>query len=618
MITLIISMLNFHFYKPYTSCTSSINTSTIPSIPGAGPNVLYLYEKTGDKVFAEKYGKPLDKDGLMDENEQVYNNILIKTKVIIDQGAKSLAQHLLGYASDGIIEVNELVEVVKTIDFFKKLASFTEIIEHVDYAFNLSLRLGLVNKEPSWETMFVISNYAVAVKTLNAPEELDNLRLLVSAAETMNRSVLLNFEPIIVKDNLNRNVEIFRDPNIPAEVWIMAKHLGLTPYVLDHPETWFSFNAKIRQNYMDIFYRLAILGEIEWSPPILTFSEKHSLDSKEAWDVIIQQWNYYWYSTPQAGNITQRITVFPWYDSKIQEEWIPNEIDRKIANFVFWQLPLYYYKRDGELITGVKAMKQFLNDMEELYPKIINDYLEKGWEMRTFHGMDFKNSYGHWLLDRGGHGLRYTVSEWIGVDDIYEWDVPGAGSWNKSLWIASMDTTKNGADNIIQRWKYGDLIKWLFTYSLGCADGSKDVGEFINISNQGNRNFRAFGIPFIAEANFFGHYIGSGNNLQTAHGYEPAVFGLPQNLIEELKGKAIILPGNGYAFLSSPNGLRKDIEIGMYDKREPNLRFVDIVFILNPLHWNRNYFYYWYESNNFWYGISLRADNYYPSPTPGS
>ncbi|MEM0505781.1 MAG: hypothetical protein QXW58_00755, partial [Thermosphaera sp.] len=222
---------------------------------------------------------------------------------------------------------------------------------------------------------------------------------------------------------------------------------------------------------------------------------------------------------------------------------------------------------------------------------------------------------GSWLIDRGGHGLRYTVSEWIGVDDMRNWWVPGAESWNEALWIASMDTTKNGADNIIQRWKYGDLIKWLFTYSLGCADSSKDVGEFINIANQGNRNFRAFGIPFIAEAHFFGHYIGSGNNLQTAHGYEPAVFGLPQYLIEELKGKAIIFPGNGYAFLSSPNGLRKDIEIGMYDKREPNLRFVDIVFILNPLHWDRNYFYYWYKSNNFWYGISLRADNYYPSPT---
>ncbi|MEM4833699.1 MAG: hypothetical protein QXT57_01065 [Thermosphaera sp.] len=500
--TLIITGFCLYVYDLYASRGSIVNTTTTPPLPGAGPNTLYLYEKTGDVDFALKYGKPLDGDGVMDENEQVYNNILIKVKTLIDQGAESLGQHLLEYAGDGVVEVDELVEALKSIDFFEKLASHAQVIAHADYAFNLSLRLELVDKRPSQETLFTIVNYALAVKTLDAPEELDNLKLLINAIETMNASKLLDFNPIIVRDNLNRSVEIFKDPNIPAEVWIMAKHLSLTPYVLDHPETWFSFNAKIRQNYMDIFYRLAIVNGNDYGIPIPTFPEKHSLDSKEAWDVIIQQWNYYWYSTPQAGNITQRITVFPWYDSKIQEEWIPNEIDRKIANLVFWQLPLYYYKRDGELITGVGAMKQFINDMEELYPKIINDYLEKGWEMRTFHDMDFKTFYGSWLIDRGGHGLRYTVSEWIGVDDMRNWWVPGAESWNEALWIASMDTTKNGADNIIQRWKYGDLIKWLFTYSAGCSDGSKYLGEFKNISNQGNRNFRAFGIPFIAEAHF--------------------------------------------------------------------------------------------------------------------
>ncbi|MEM1907573.1 MAG: hypothetical protein QW562_07040, partial [Thermosphaera sp.] len=383
--TLIITGFCLYVYDLYASRGSIVNTTTTPPLPGAGPNTLYLYEKTGDVDFALKYGKPLDGDGVMDENEQVYNNILIKVKTLIDQGAESLGQHLLEYAGDGVVEVDELVEALKSIDFFEKLASHAQVIAHADYAFNLSLRLELVDKRPSQETLFTIVNYALAVKTLDAPEELDNLKLLINAIETMNASKLLDFNPIIVRDNLNRSVEIFKDPNIPAEVWIMAKHLSLTPYVLDHPETWFSFNAKIRQNYMDIFYRLAIVNGNDYGIPIPTFPEKHSLDSKEAWDVIIQQWNYYWYSTPQAGNMTQRITVFPWYDSKIQEEWIPNEIDRKIANLVFWQLPLYYYKRDGELITGVGAMKQFINDMEELYPKIINDYLEKGWEMRTFH-----------------------------------------------------------------------------------------------------------------------------------------------------------------------------------------------------------------------------------------
>ncbi|MEM5875443.1 MAG: hypothetical protein QXX45_02635, partial [Candidatus Aenigmatarchaeota archaeon] len=309
------------------------------------PNVAYVYSKTNDIDFAKKYSLILDKDGIIDINEKKFNDMLIENKIFLDNNVTNLEKYFIQFSNDGKIENEELIKLEKISNLTKDLydiilkESFSkEKFLDTDYSLDLAIRLGFEDKYPTKETIFAIGNYAIAVRNFNVAEEFENLKLLVKATESENGKILMDFEPIILKDNLNRNVEIFKDPNIPAEVWIMAKHLSLTPYVLDHPETWFSFNAKIRQNYMDIFYRLAILGEIEWSPPILTFSEKHSLDSKEAWNVIIQQWNYYWYSTPQAGNITQRITVFPWYDSKIQEEWIPNEIDRKIANFVFWQL----------------------------------------------------------------------------------------------------------------------------------------------------------------------------------------------------------------------------------------------------------------------------------------
>ncbi|MEM0031126.1 MAG: hypothetical protein QXV48_02190 [Desulfurococcaceae archaeon] len=57
VITLIIAVFNFHFYNLYKSRASSVNMLTTPTLPGAGPNVLYLYEKTGDRDFALKYGK---------------------------------------------------------------------------------------------------------------------------------------------------------------------------------------------------------------------------------------------------------------------------------------------------------------------------------------------------------------------------------------------------------------------------------------------------------------------------------------------------------------------------------------------------------------------------------
>ncbi|MFH7880812.1 MAG: hypothetical protein QXI09_02270 [Candidatus Aenigmatarchaeota archaeon] len=600
------------------------------------PNVAYLYNKTNDINFAKKYGLPLDNDGIMDLNEKSFNDKLIENKPFIDNGVKNLENYFLRFSQDGKIENEELRKLDHisnlTKDLYKVVLNENlskEKFKDTDYSLDLAIRLGFEDKYPKNETIFAIGNYAIAVRNFNVPEEFENLKLLVKATESENGKILMDFEPIIVKDNLNRNIEILVYHDIPGVVWVMAKHLGFTPYVLEHPEIWPSFGAKIKQNYIDIYVRLANVNGNDYGIPIPTFPEKHSLDSKEAWDVIIQQWNYYWYSTPQAGNVTQRITVFPWYDSKIQEEWIPNEIDRKIANHVFWQLPLYYYKRDGKLITGVKAMKQFLNDMEKLYPKIIDDYLKKGWDLQDPYGMSVKAMYGGWLTDRGYHGLRYTVSEWIGVNDIYEWEVPGAKSWEESVWIASTDPTRNGADNIIQGWKYGDQIKWLYAYTHFRECGWKSVGEFENISHQGNTIFRAFGIPFIAESHFFSHYAGSGNNLQTAHGYEPAIFGLPQSLIEKLKGKAIIFPGNGYAFLSSPNGLGEDIKVGMQDKREPNLRSDDVVFILNPPHWNRFYFYTYstlaaahptfksLKDKIVWVGISLRADSYYDSPTPG-
>ncbi|GEM_PF-2759437 len=82
---------------------------------------------------------------------------------------------------------------------------------------------------------------------------------------------------------------------------------------------------------------------------------------------------------------------------------------------------------------------------------------------------------------------------------------------------------------------------------------------------------------------FFGHYIGTQG--MATHGYEPAIFGLPQYLIDELSGKATILPGNAYVFLSSPRGLEKDIELGrIYKNVESYLKYCDVVLILNPPH----------------------------------
>jgi len=67
--------------------------------------------------------------------------------------------------------------------------------------------------------------------------------------------------------------------------------------------------------------------------------EKYKPTDEIIWEkVIIPQWNYYWESFPQSGNISKRVIVFPIYNSTLLKQLIPNENDLKIALMIFWDL----------------------------------------------------------------------------------------------------------------------------------------------------------------------------------------------------------------------------------------------------------------------------------------
>ncbi|ADI31263.1 hypothetical protein [Staphylothermus hellenicus] len=176
-------------------------------------------------------------------------------------------------------------------------------------------------------TIQAFGNYSVAIDSLGLPKHNKSTLFLLGNATQINPAIV-DFEPVIVKD-MNGKTFVIKSKNIARDVWMIAEHLRRTPYVVNYPEMYEAFSIKVQQNAFDILD----------NPEMHELGEHYKPTDKIIWEkVIIPQWKYYWNSTPQAGNLSKRICVFPWYNSTLLKEWISNKTDRKIALMYFWEL----------------------------------------------------------------------------------------------------------------------------------------------------------------------------------------------------------------------------------------------------------------------------------------
>lgn len=217
---------------------------------------------------------------------------------------------------------------------------------------------------------------------------------------------LVDFTPAILKDDYGHEAVIASE-NVPRDTWGIADFLSRHPYVLQHPETFEALNKKVQQEYWNFFdnpYGPGYLDKKVYKPtdPIIR-------------EIVDKHWDYFWYSTPQAGNATGRWTYLPWYDSNKLKEWFPDKNERTVVLLEFWDLPAYSVdmnRTDQEgvwiKVYGIQATKLFVEQLPKMYEIIDNAW--KSSDRKEY----FREYYG-WLLDRGDHGMNNTVKQFTGL-----------------------------------------------------------------------------------------------------------------------------------------------------------------------------------------------------------
>jgi len=403
-------------------------------------------------------------------------------------------------------------------------------------------------------------NYSLALYQLSLPKHDRNTLFLLGNATQINPE-LVDFEPIILKD-FEGNTFVIQSKNIARDIWMIVEHLKHTPYLINYPEMYEAFNIKVQQNAFDI------LDNSEMHK----LSEYYKPTDSIIWDkVIIPQWEYYWNSTPQAGNVSKRITFFAWYNSTLLKELISNETDRKIALMYFWELPTRVADLDEWLDgkppfivyhIGLDAMQYQIQQMPRVYEEVISKY-PNGTVYAWGKDRDIRVFYYSWLNDRQVHGLNNTIQQLVGcyLSDINYEDDP------------SILLKYNSIDAYLSKnFSAWDLIKFIYGYGIeyGGGDSQMDL-LYYPIA------FKALGIPYEL-THYFEHYINA--PARYACGYDGGIIGLPDSIVKPLKdgkyGEALIPPGNLIDPLSiGLDGIRKDLEYGKQNPVEPNLKYIE-------------------------------------------
>jgi hypothetical protein len=412
-------------------------------------------------------------------------------------------------------------------------------------------------------TIQTFGNYSIAINQLELPKHDKNTLFLLGNASQIN-PVITDFEPVIIKD-FEGNVFVIKSKNIARDIWMIAEHLRHTPYVVNFPEMYEAFNIKVQQNAFDILdnpygpngrWIIPEDGSIH-NPENLTASDKIIWNK-----VIIPQWDYYWNSTPQAGNISKRVTVFPWYNSTLSKAWIPDKTNRTIALIYLWELPaITFDKANKQVVSGTDGMKLFIKQLPKEYEEIIKVYLDPTSDKYE----EAKWYYYQWLSDRFNHGLSYTVGQFVGLGDN---DVRYfLNNWNMSKFIEKIEKSNGVDQSVTKNWKYWDLIKFIHGYERYAfpADEWETYRHGLPLA------FKAFGIPHGVRPYSLGEGLNIPYNVDLISKGAPSVewaVSIPNyviiSLYQKFPSSIVIGYGNYISLFSSKSGLEKDSASGIY------------------------------------------------------
>jgi hypothetical protein len=232
-----------------------------------------------------------------------------------------------------------------------------------------------------------------------------------------------------------------------------------------------------------------------WGPK--KYGEYYKPTDEVIWKDVILPFHDYMDNLPKNLQRDGLPIAFHYWDSDLLDQEIKDKTNRTIALYYLSDLPAQFVKPGdyyidengigrGRLTTGIEAMKSFINLLPEEYNKIAGIY---PWGKVKYFAGDPPVSplaiYYVWLDDRYHHGMKNTVSEFVGGwdDSKYHSTYLSPHEWMEN---------KNGIDSYLTKeWNSWRLIKFIKGYMWASDDYSEADGYFYGYPLA----FRAFGIP---------------------------------------------------------------------------------------------------------------------------
>jgi len=406
--------------------------------------------------------------------------------------------------------------------------------------------------------------YVDAILKQNLPEhDYSILKLFINASN--KNPELVDFEPIIVKDNYGHRV-IIDSYNKPRDTWMIVEFIKRNPYVASDDNLYLPVNTMIKEmawNFFDNKFGPRYADKHHNNLSDEELDKIYQPDSKDIWYIIQKLWDYYY------NGIGKRYQYVKWWDRQEFAEQYPTELERKLILIGLWDLPNQVADLnhthtdirggwDYDVVWGLKAQKLFVDQLEQMY-----DILE---QTRTTSKGKWEYNWGwyQWIIDRGHWNLPNMFVQFIGtqLDNVY---IPFRGEYDDRNWYENI-MQYNGVDQFLTK-NFADYERVKVAYGYVRYYGPDYGGEMPSYYYGLTLAFKAYGIPTRINTT----EVNGGESGYPSIYIYPVPYGQPgdefmfplpkeiRDLLKQKYGNGIVFtPEGGFGMYSLKDGLEKD------------------------------------------------------------
>ncbi|MEM2051060.1 MAG: hypothetical protein QXZ11_08100, partial [Thermoproteota archaeon] len=266
----------------------------------------------------------------------------------------------------------------------------------------------------------ILGNYSQALAQGLPEHSAVDIKRLIDASESCDD--IVDFEPVIIRDVAGRTIRI-ESKNLARDYWIVCEFLKNRPEIASQPKKFEWINRMMQQVAWDIF-------DDEWGPSygwlapegIYHSPENLKPTDSEVWQVILG-FHDYMDSLPAKLEKDGIGVIFPYHDSNLLGSYIADKTNRTVALLYLAEIPAKTVdKTTKQVISGINAMKKFVEQLEEERDIIISLNKQAKIDESAVYERDFPISYDKYKslikVISGVPSEDYLLARWYG----WQWE----------------------------------------------------------------------------------------------------------------------------------------------------------------------------------------------------